>query len=154
MRIQLKERPDFQLPLKFRPIISDTAAYLLLALFMYTAANKILTINTFSSTLAKSPLIGSYSLVVAWLIPIIEIIVSLLLIVAATRKLGLYASLALLGIFTVYLIYMVSSGTKLPCHCGGVISTMTWQRHIWFNAAFLIIAVIGIKMHKNKKSSL
>jgi hypothetical protein len=148
MRIQLKERPDFQLPLKFRPIISDTAAYLLLSLFMYTAASKILRINTFSSTLAKSPLIGSYSLVVAWLIPIIEIIVSLLLIIAATRKLGLYTSLALLGIFTIYLVYMVSSGIKLPCHCGGAISTMTWQQHIWFNTAFLIIAYTGIRLYK------
>ncbi|HMI02175.1 MAG TPA: MauE/DoxX family redox-associated membrane protein [Pedobacter sp.] len=148
MRIQLKERPGFQFPLKFRPIISDTAAYLLLALFMYTAASKILTINAFSSTLAKSPIIGSYSLFVAWLIPISEIVISLLLIIAGTRKLGLYASLALLGIFTIYLVYMVSSGTKLPCHCGGAISTMTWQQHIWFNAAFLLIAAIGIRSYK------
>jgi hypothetical protein len=134
--------------------LKDIAVYLLLTLFMYTAASKILTINAFSSTLAKSPLIGSYSLLVAWLIPIIEIIVSILLIISGTRKLGLYASLVLLGIFTLYLVYMVSSGTKLPCHCGGAISTMTWQQHIWFNVAFLLIAITGIRLHKNKESSL
>lgn len=134
--------------------LKDIAAYLLLALFMYTAASKILTINVFSSTLAKSPLIGSYSLFVAWSIPIIEIIVSILLIIAGTRKLGFYASLVLLGIFTLYLVYMVSSGTKLPCNCGGAISTMTWQQHIWFNVAFLLIAITGIRLHTNKESSL
>jgi hypothetical protein len=134
--------------------LKDIAAYLLLALFMYTAASKILTINAFSSTLAKSPLIGSNSLLVAWLIPIIEIIVGILLIITGTRKLGLYASLVLLGIFTLYLVYMVSSGTKLPCHCGGAISTMTWQQHIWFNVAFLLIDITGIRLHKNKESSL
>lgn len=148
MRIHFKEKTGFQFLIKFGPIISDVTAYLLIALFMYTAASKILTITAFSSTLAKSPLIGSYSLLVAWLVPAIEIIVSILLIAAETRKLGLYASLVLLGVFTLYLVYMVSSGIKLPCHCGGAISTMSWQQHIWFNAAFLIITVIGIKMHK------
>ena len=128
--------------------LKDIAAYLLLALFMYTAASKILTINAFSSTLAKSPLIGSNSLLVAWLIPIIEIIVGILLIITGTRKLGLYASLVLLGIFTLYLVYMVSSGTKLPCHCGGAISTMSWQQHIWFNLGFIVLAVTGLVANK------
>jgi hypothetical protein len=148
MQIHVNQKPGFPLSLKVRSIISDIAAYPLLALFVYTATSKILTINTFSSTLAKSPLIGNYHLIVAWAVPLIEIGISMLLIIAATRKLGLYSALALMGIFTLYLVYMVSSGAKLPCQCGGVISAMTWQQHIWFNALFLLIAITGIRIHK------
>lgn len=131
--------------LKHKTLISDIASYLLLMLFMYTAASKLLTVKSFASTLAKSPLIGSYNTIVAWSIPILEILIGILLIVVSLRKIGLYASLGLMVIFTVYLCYMVLSGSKLPCHCGGVVSTLSWQQHIWFNMAFVLIAFAGIR---------
>ena len=77
------------------------------------------------------------------------IIISLLLVLTLTRKKGLYASGILLSGFTIYLAYMVLSGLKLPCHCGGVISSMTWQQHIWFNVAFVLLAYAGIRLHKS-----
>jgi len=123
---------------------SDLTAYLFISLFMYTAAAKVFSIKKFASTLAKSPLIGDWNDYIAWAVPITEIVISILLIIALTRKLGLYASLALMIIFTLYLSYMVLSGSKLPCHCGGVISKMSWQEHIWFNLAFIALAIIGL----------
>jgi len=138
----------FYLSPKVRVIIADVIAYLMLALFMYTAASKFFTIKSFSSTLAKSPLIGEYSRLVAWGIPITEVIIGVLLIFAPIRKLGLYASFALMVLFTLYLLYMVYSGNKLPCHCGGVISTMTWKQHIWFNLGFVLLAFTGIYIYK------
>jgi len=134
---------------KWKNTIADSAAYLILALFMYTAASKLFTLDNFASTLAKSPLIGSYSKLLAWLIPISELLVSLLLIIARTRKQGLYAALLLMVLFTTYLCYMVLSGTKLPCSCGGVVSNLSWQQHIWFNIAFIVLAFTGTRMYKN-----
>ncbi|RZM25026.1 MAG: hypothetical protein EOO88_20765 [Pedobacter sp.] len=134
-----------------KEMLTDLIVYLFIILFMYTAASKILTIDKFASTLAKSPLIGSYNVIVAWAIPILEIAISLLLIVSSVRKWGLVASLVLMSIFTLYLLYMVFSGNKLPCHCGGVISTMTWQQHIWFNLGFVILAVAGLVFIKRNK---
>jgi len=133
---------------KTRVILTDVITYALVILFMYTAADKLMSLKTFASTLAKSPLIGNFSTIVAWSIPIAEISISLLLVLALTRKMGLYASVILLSGFTLYLAYMVVSGLKLPCHCGGVISSMTWQQHIWFNMAFVILAYAGIRMYK------
>lgn len=135
--------------MKHRQLISDLCTYLLLALFVYTAASKLSAIPSFSSTLSKSPLISSFSTVIAWAIPIAELFISLLLILSATRKTGLQASLAIMAIFTAYLSYMVLSGSKLPCHCGGVISTMSWHQHIWFNIAFIGIAYTGVRFSKN-----
>lgn len=129
-------------------ILTDIITYALVILFMYTAADKLMSLRTFASTLAKSPLIGSFSTFVAWFIPITEIIISLLLVLVLTRKKGLYASVVLLSGFTIYLAYMILSGLKLPCHCGGVISSMSWQQHIWFNIAFTGLAYTGIRIYK------
>lgn len=148
MQITLRNQPAFKLSVKTKEIIVDVAIYLFVILFMYTAASKFFTLKSFASTLAKSPLIGNFNLIVAYAIPIIEVLISLFLIVPALRKIGLYASLILMTVFTVYLAYMVFSGDKLPCHCGGVISTMSWNQHIWFNISFMTLAVIGLAAHK------
>jgi len=136
-----------QLKKTHKNAIADLAAYLVLALLIYTAASKFFTIDSFASTLARSPLIGSLNKVAAWSIPISEVIISLLLIVTRTRKWGLYAALILLIIFTIYLSYMVLSGSKLPCHCGGVVSTLSWRQHIWFNIVFILLAYTGAQMY-------
>ncbi|ACU03253.1 MULTISPECIES: MauE/DoxX family redox-associated membrane protein [Pedobacter] len=151
MQITLNKEPKLQLSDKTRAIITDIAIYLFVILFMYTAASKLLTIKSFASTLAKSPLIGSYSLIVAWAIPIIEMVISILLIIPQVKKWGLYASFFLMITFTAYLMYMVFSGSKLPCHCGGVISEMTWQQHIWFNLGFVALAITGLVLNYKKK---
>ena len=137
--------------LKDRELLTDLIVYLFIILFMYTAASKILTIEKFSISLAKSPLISEYNLIVAWAVPITEVAISLLLIIFSTRKWGLLAALVLMTIFTLYLTYMVLSGNKLPCHCGGVISTMTWKQHIWFNLVFVTIAAAGLIFMKKSR---
>jgi len=150
METTLNKQTAFRLSAKTREIIVDIIAYSFIMLFMYTAADKLLTIKSFASTLAKSPLIGGYHMIVAWAIPIIEIIISIILIIPSARKTGLQASFLLMTTFTLYLTYMVFSGSKLPCHCGGVISTMTWQQHIWFNLAFVTLAIFGITISGKK----
>jgi hypothetical protein len=148
METIVNKRSALQLSAKNREIIMDIAVYLFILLFMYTAASKLLTIKSFASTLAKSPLIGSLNLVVAWSIPIIEIIISIVLIFPSVRKTGMRAALILMTVFTLYLIYMVFSGSELPCHCGGVISAMSWQQHIWFNLSFIALAATGLAIQK------
>jgi hypothetical protein len=148
MKTTFSKRPFLQPSPKTRETIVDITAYLFIILFMYTAANKLLTVKSFASTLAKSPLIGDYHMGVAWGIPILEIVISIVLIFPPWRKAGLRASLLLMVVFTLYLIYMVLSGSKLPCNCGGVISSMTWQQHIWFNLGFIVLAVTGLAANK------
>lgn len=148
MGTTLIKQIHFQRSTTRQEIITDLITYLFIILFMYTAASKLLGIQSFASTLAKSPLIGSYSLLVAWAIPIIEIAISLVLIFPAIRKAGLWASLILMIVFTAYLMYMVFSGSELPCHCGGVISRMTWQQHIWFNLGFVTLGLTSVVINR------
>lgn len=152
METTLNKRSYLKISANTREIIMDIAVYLFIILFMYTAASKLLTIKSFASTLAKSPLIGSLNYVVAWAVPIVEIIISIALIFPRLRKIGLLASLILMAAFTFYLTYMIFSDSKLPCHCGGVISTMTWQQHIWFNMSFIALALIALITNRKQKT--
>ncbi|MBE9600169.1 MauE/DoxX family redox-associated membrane protein [Pedobacter sp. MC2016-24] len=148
METTLNKESKWQLSEGTKRIIVDVIVYLFVALFVYTAASKIQTFESFQRVLGKSPLIGDFSQIIAWIIPSLEIILALLLISSTIKKVGLYLSLGLMILFTLYLIYMVLSGSKLPCQCGGVISSMSWQQHIWFNVIFIILALVGLKIYK------
>jgi len=127
---------------------ADLAINLFIALFIYTAINKIITQESFETTTSKIPLIGMFSHTISWMIPAIEIIIAVTLILPVTKKAGLCASLLLMSIFTIFLVYMVLSGNELPCSCGGIISRLTWNQHILFNIGFIILAITGLKLYK------
>ena len=148
METILNTRLNLHLSKKIRQVIADFSAYLFIVLFMYTAGSKLFALKSFAATLAKSPLIGNLNIIVAWTIPLVEIILSIMLVFPQIRKAALRGSLLLMSIFTCYLIYMVYSGHELPCHCGGVISSMTWQQHIWFNLGFVALAIGGLVANK------
>jgi hypothetical protein len=123
---------------------SNLIASLFILLFVYTATSKFLNFNLFQTMLYKSPLIGTKALVVAWFLPVIEILVALLLVTKKTQKIGLYGALALMIVFTSYLSYILLFAPKLPCSCGGVFKSMTWKEHLGFNIFFTCLALYGI----------
>lgn len=133
---------------KNRTVIFDAITYLFVLLFVYTAGGKLTTIETFKDVLTKYPVIGYYSTIVAYVVPITELIVAALLIIPATKKYGIVASLGMMIIFLFYIFYMFVTNSSLPCSCGGIISKLSWQQHIWFNSIFLFLAVLALKIHK------
>lgn len=122
-----------------RTLLLNAVTALLILLFVYTAGSKLLGLDVFENQLRRSPLIGSFSGFFSVMIPLIELMVAVLLLIPQTLKIGLYCSLALLVSFTAYLIYMLSIDIHLPCTCGGVISQMSWQQHVVFNLAFIVL---------------
>ncbi|MGX5688489.1 MauE/DoxX family redox-associated membrane protein [Arcticibacter tournemirensis] len=126
-------------------MLSVIVPYLFVFLFVYTAYAKLTDHAAFASVLSKSVIIGAQAEAFAWLIPLSELAISLLLVIPKTVRAGLYASLALMLGFTIYLIIMMQVQQNLPCHCGGVISRMTWGQHIGFNTGWIMLAVLALK---------
>ncbi len=124
--------------------IEVIASSTLILLYTYTAISKFTDQELFKVTLRRSPLIDHGADTIAWLLPATELIVVLLLFFERTRKTGLYASLVLLVLFTLYLLYMVLFAADLPCSCGGMLSKMSWKQHIFFNLFFIVLNLIGI----------
>lgn len=121
----------------------DFIAAVLIFLFVYTASSKLFTIDQFKAVISVSPLLGDYASLLSWLIPSVELVVSLLIFLPFSRKYGLLFSSILMGIFTLYIAYMLLFSPDLPCSCGGVLKEMSWSHHLIFNIIFFFLSVLG-----------
>jgi hypothetical protein len=117
---------------------------LLVLLFVYTASDKLFHFDVFKNQLERSPFIGGYNQWVAVMLPVCELLIAGMLVFNTTKKIGLYAFLLLMLLFTGYIIAMLLSGKHLPCSCGGVLKQMTWKQHIVFNLFFVGLAITVI----------
>lgn len=124
--------------------ILNLLSALLILLFVYTAVSKLLDHAFFVSTLTKSPVVGWAAAVISYVLPITEMGVAALLVAHQRTRLGWYAAFALMATFTGYVGLMLLTQSKLPCSCGGALKGLTWTEHLFFNAAFTLLAFAGL----------
>jgi len=136
-----------------RTTFVELIAYFFIILFLYTGFSKLMDFYVFKEQLATSPLLASVSGVVAIGLPAIEIIVSIILFLPKTRLRGLYASLALMSLFTGYVIYIINFNDQLPCTCGGILQELSWEEHLIVNIAFVALAITGIILSKKSTAA-
>lgn len=111
-------------------------------IFLYAALSKLLDYNVFKAQLGRSPMTSEYAGILAWFVPLLEFIASILLAVPRTRVIGLHISYILMYSFTAYIAIMLMFSPSLPCSCGGILSRMEWHHHLVFN--MVVTALIGI----------
>ena len=132
-------------------LLIDIISSVFLLLFFYTAISKLMHYPEFRLAMAESSMLKPFAGVIAWLLPVAEIVTAVLLFFPATRIKGLYVSFFLIVIFTVYLSFMILFTHDIPCNCGGAIKNLTWPQHIYFNLFFLALAITGILLHKKDR---
>jgi hypothetical protein len=93
------------------------------------------------------PFISGYAYLISWIVPFLELVIAGLLWFQKYRKVALYGSLVLLGVFTIYILAVLNYSDSIPCSCGGIISTLGWRDHILFNTTFMLMALLGIIWH-------
>ncbi|WP_072362987.1 MauE/DoxX family redox-associated membrane protein [Chitinophaga sancti] len=125
---------------------------LLIFLFVYTSISKLMDYTVFNRQLSQSPFITQYANIVSWALPLGELLIAGMLLGNKTRLAGLYCSFFLLCLFTFYLAAMLRYSPYIPCSCGGVLQHLSWQAHIIFNSAFIILTIIGVLLHVKKQS--
>jgi len=123
---------------------TDTISLILILLFVYAAASKLLDFQRFQVQLGQSPILTHFAGWVAWIIPGLEIIISILLAIPCYRILGLYASFSLMVMFTAYIIAITRFSEYIPCSCGGILQHMNWNQHLIFNMLFVFLSLICI----------
>jgi uncharacterized membrane protein YphA (DoxX/SURF4 family) len=127
-----------------RRILIEIICFLLVLLFVYAAVSKLNDYEIFKVQLSKSPFITDYASIIAWALPIGEILIGMALTFKKTRLLGLYSSLFLMTMFTAYIYIMLHYSYYIPCSCGGILSAMSWKTHLWFNVGFVLLSILGI----------
>jgi uncharacterized membrane protein YphA (DoxX/SURF4 family) len=130
-----------------RKAVLETISLLFILLFVYTAASKFLDYENFRAVIGQSPLLTPFAPVLAIVVPVAEVVIALLLTIPRYRRAGLYASFAIMMLFTTYITVLLIFAMKVPCSCGGVISRMSWTQHLYFNIFFTLLALLGMWLH-------
>ena len=79
-----------------------TIVHLYVLLFVYAAISKIIDFENFQIQIGQSPMLRSYVSFISYGIPTIELLVAFLLLTSRFKLLGLYASVTLMGLFSIY----------------------------------------------------
>jgi hypothetical protein len=140
--------------------------YLFIFLFAYTAISKLqlftytnnvfklVDLTQFKEAMSKSQPLKLHINYLAYIIPLSELLVCALLLFNRTKKIGYYASFALMAVFTGYVAYILLKypDFQRPCVCGGVISLMNWPQHLAFNLLFTFLAARAIYLMRRDKA--
>lgn len=128
--------------------IIESIAFLYMVLFLYTGASKLMEYSVFKEQIAESPILAPVAPVIGILLPVTEIVLVLLFFIPRWRLKVFYASLTLMSLFTLYVIGILIFDDTLPCSCGGVMEALSWPQHIIFNSAFIVLALVAIRLIK------
>ncbi|NDV43097.1 MauE/DoxX family redox-associated membrane protein [Flagellimonas sediminis] len=124
--------------------IVETISLLFIVLFIYAATSKLWDFGQFKVQLGQSPILTAYADWLAWLVPLTEYVLAILLLWKPQRLSALYAAFGLMVMFTTYIILVLNFSDYIPCSCGGVLEDLGWTEHIVFNLIFIALAFIGI----------
>ena len=131
----------------------DIVVLLLVVLFLHTAISKFLDFGGFIHDLNNQPFSNTFTPFLKWMIPLTEIAIVVTLLFERTRAIGLYASLVLMTLFTIYTaLVLLHVFAYVPCSCGGVVSYLSWPQHLIFNLFFVVITTIAIKLNKSNET--
>jgi uncharacterized membrane protein YphA (DoxX/SURF4 family) len=127
-----------------------TLSMLIVTLFLYVGISKLTDFTMFKVNMRKSPILSSSMVdLLAYLVPLGEILIAILLLVPKTRRFGFYISYSTMVAFTAYIALLRYGYPDIACSCGGILGTMDFNVHIIFNLLFVVIAFLGIYLSKN-----
>jgi putative oxidoreductase len=127
-----------------KDVITKGIYLMLILLFNYTAISKLTDFHAYSMEMSKQVFSKPLTGILIYTIPSLEILTSVLLIIPKFRLTGFLFSLILMVVFTGYIILVLTGYfNRIPCACGGVLSFLNWNSHLWFNLFFLALAALG-----------
>jgi len=140
--------------MNIRNIYLETVSCVFIVLFTYAAISKLIDHESFIIQLGQSPLFTSVAIWVSWIVPAVEIMVSIGLALPGTRMVALYASFTLMVLFTAYIIAILNLDGHIPCSCGGVLESMGWKEHLVFNIGFTLLAMGAVMVYPDKSAGV
>jgi uncharacterized membrane protein YphA (DoxX/SURF4 family) len=129
---------------RIKTIIIETVCLLYILLFVYAAISKLMDFENFRVQLGQSPLLSAFAGSIAWMVPVLELLIAVLIVLKKWRLTGLFAAFSLMIMFTTYIYVILNHSSFVPCSCGGILEKMGWTEHFFFNMAFIMLAAVGI----------
>jgi len=138
---------------KTRTTLVNTVSFLLVLLFVYAAASKLLDMEKFYVQTRQSALLSSHAQLVIYVIPLTELVIVVLLSMASTQRIGLFFSSVLLNLFSGYIYVLLAFSPNVPCSCGGILENMSWQQHLYFNLVFAGLALVALWLYPARQQT-
>ena len=135
-------------------LLADIMSALFIILFVYAAISKFTDFQKFEVELGKSPVLSPFSKVLVWLVPIIEIGISLILALKQFQLIGFYLAFSMMVLFSAYIVTILNFSEYIPCSCGGILENMSWKQHMVFNCFFVLLGVIAVLIYPLNKESI
>ncbi|MFD2287911.1 hypothetical protein GJU39_06410 [Pedobacter petrophilus] len=123
-------------------------------LWTYTAGSKLANFGAYTMEMHRQVFSAEISVVLMYILPIVELLAVILLLFPKTNKIGLILSLLLISTFTGYvLLIIIGYFPNVPCSCGGVIRALGWKGHLLFNLVFLMLAISSLFIKPKREAS-
>lgn len=129
---------------RFKEISISVICFLYIVLFVYAAVNKVMEFQNFQVQVAQSPLLTAFAGFISTSVIVLEFLIALLLAIPRTRIIGLFSALSLMLLFAIYIYIILTFSPFVPCSCGGILESLGWVEHFYFNLGFVLLAIIGL----------
>lgn len=129
---------------KIQNLFLEFTCLLYIILFVYAAVSKLLDFENFQAQLGQSPLLSPFADFVSYSVIIIELIIAVLLSIPKLRYFALWGAVALMSMFTSYIVIILHFSYFVPCSCGGILEKLGWTEHLIFNVVFVVLAIVAI----------
>ncbi|MFC5623285.1 MauE/DoxX family redox-associated membrane protein [Algoriphagus winogradskyi] len=120
---------------------------LLILLWTYTGFDKIFRFEASRKAFLNQTFPAELAEILAYAIPITELLLALLLLFKVTRWWGYLGSILLLTVFITYVgLIWVGAFPRVPCNCAGILESLGWAEHFWMNLGLIGVATAGIRL--------
>ena len=127
--------------------VSECGVLLIIGFFAYTLVNKLLQFDAFKLNLARTGIFEARMVdLVAYFAVTMEAASILLLVFS--RKWGLRFALLMMVAFTLYILYLATTGHYEVCGCGGVLNGLKFQWHLLINLVLIFILLLYVLYHR------
>ena len=131
--------------------LSGTLSILLILVWTYTGLDKLLRWEASRKAFHNQTFPAELAEVLAYAVPITELLIALLLLFSVSRWWGYLSSILLLTVFTTYLgLIWVGAFPRVPCNCAGILESMGWEAHLWMNLGLIGLAVWGLVVNDHR----
>ena len=135
--------------------IIKTCTWILAFVFIYTAVSKLYDWDGTQRALYNQVFPIWFAEILLYTIPVIELATAGLLLNSKTIRKGLLVSFILMLSFIGYIgLIMTGVFGRIPCSCGGIISTLGWGEHLVLNIVLLGLALVGIWIENAKNEEI
>ena len=127
---------------------NDLTLYLslpLIMLFVYTAVSKLQDLEGFRQAMLNQPLPEGLTVPLVWAVPLGELLAAGLLLYRPLQLWGFALASLLMGLFTGYTgLILLGQFSFVPCSCGGMLESLSWEQHLPVNSFFWILSLAGL----------